>query len=340
VSLDKLFSSETEFQSAFTRGLDNMLDEDALGAFILALANATFDKAIFDSLSIRLKTGFEKWQQFFQEGEDEANVAPDDAAVFRRLKEAGFDNLQLTQKRMAGIWQLQYNQLRSFRPSRNASATFDSIYKDFDEQGFHFNKPFLQKEILWQGQIKQQQVRLLYNKFPFAQMHGLMVINPEQNKPQLLTEQDHQFVWQMLESLSDDMPMGVGYNSLGAFSSVNHQHFQTFVDRKKLPVELSWWQHNGGHEIYPVSCQRFIDAKDAWQRIESLQQADRPYNLLYRKGELYLVTRRFQGSYEHAKWTEGFAWAETMGAITLSSRSDFDTLTETMVRSELQQLFV
>ena len=335
-----LFDSEQAFHTAFVSGLEQLPAENELGAFILVLANASFDPAIFQVLSPALKRQFQAWQQQFLESPAAAgNFAADDVAVFEKLRSAGFEHLQTTRTRMEGIWQLQFNQLRSFRPPRNADACFDTIKQPFNPDGFHFNRPFLQKEMLWQGEWLGRSVKLLYNKFPFAPLHGLLVLDAEQNKPQYLDENDHLFIWRWLEGLADDMPMGVAFNSLGAYSSVNHQHFQTFVSYRKLPVELGWWRHAGGNETYPLSCQRFIRSEDAWQVIERLHQANQPYNLLYRQGMMYCVVRRFQGSYAHENWTGGFAWAETMGAITLTGECDFDQLTDSMIRSEMQKLF-
>lgn len=335
-----LFAGEDNFSSTFINGLEQMLESDELGAFILVLANASFDKPVYDSLVVRLEQRFVFWQQRFKEDDGIHNsFAPDDVAVFERLMQTGFDNLQLTRKRMAGIWQLQFNQLRSFRPPRNADSRFNSIFKEFEVDGFHFNKPFLQKEVLWEGVVREQSLRLLYNKFPFAPLHGLLVINPQENRPQQLTRVDHEFIWEWLESLDGALPMAVAFNSLGAYSSVNHQHFQTFVSRRKLPVELGCWRHNGGTQGYPLSCRRFISHADGWEHIQRLHQSDLPYNLMYRAGEMYLVGRRFQGSYEHADWTGGFAWAESMGAVTLVTENDFETLDETMITSEMKKLF-
>jgi hypothetical protein len=340
MSSTELFSSEEVFEKAFIEGLASLPAADELGAFILVLANATYDERIYRQLEPALRQQFSVWQQRFES--DKALIdtfAPDDVAVFRKLLETGFDQLELTRYRMEGIWQLQFNQLRSFRPARNANSRFETIRQDFNPDGFHFNKPFLKKEMLWEGEINGRSIRLLYNKFPFAPLHGLLVIDGELQKPQYLTREDHDFIWNWLHSMPEDMPVAIAFNALGAYSSVNHQHFQTFVSYRKMPVELGWWRHNGGAENYPLNCQRYIRSDDAWHAIERLHQADLPYNLLYRAGELYCITRRFQGSYQHADWTGGFAWAETMGAMTLTAANDFDQVTESVIRSEMQKLF-
>ncbi len=54
-----------------------------------------------------------------------------------------------------------------------ADAVIDSLQKPVDPVGFHFDQPFLRREILREGQLEGQSFRLLHNKFPFAPLHGL-----------------------------------------------------------------------------------------------------------------------------------------------------------------------
>ena len=337
--MDAIFTSEDNFRSAFKDGLKAMLAAEELGAFILVLANASYDKQLFSEMKALLKKRFDDWAEYFASADfDENLLAADDVAVFRGLLELGFENIQETEKRMAGIWQLQYNPMRTFRPRRNADSKIESNRQDYDAQLFNFNKPFLKKEIFWEGDFSGKPLRLLYNKFPFADLHGLFVMEPDKEKPQWLFAQDHEFVWQFLTETGEKMPIGMGYSSIGGFASVNHQHFQTFVSKKKYPVELSCWEHNGGHMAYPLSCRKFFKADDAWQFIDALQQASAAFNLLYRPGEVYCFSRAFQGSYRHAEWTPGFAWSETAGNVTVTSADEFRQLQEADIQRELQLL--
>lgn len=339
MELDAVFSSEEHFRQAFILGLENMLQSAELGAFILVLANATFEPEIYQRLKQPLAGRFKEWTNLFlQDAEVVKKSAVDDVAVFKQLMALGFDALNLTEHRMQGIWQLQYNQLRSFRPPRNADRKFATLSETFNENGFNFNKPFLQKEVFWQGAIAGRNVKLLYNKFPFASLHGLFVIEPDANKPQLLEKPDHELVWQFLHIAATNLPMAMGYNSLGAYASVNHQHFQSFVSKKKYPLELSCWEHNGGSMHYPLACRKFIQADEAWEYLQTLHQADIPYNLLYRSGEMYCVNRAFQGSYEHSNWTGGFAWSEISGSIATTSRGNFETLDTAAIEAEMMKL--
>lgn len=337
--IDPVFSSEETFRQAFIAGLENMLESDELGAYILVLANASFDAEIFSRLKTPLERQFDVWLDVFRDcASIETDFAPDDVAVFKQLMALGFSGLSVTEHRMQDMWQLQYNQLRSFRPARTAGRKIETLSEAFDVNGFNFNKPFLQKEVFWQGELLGSYVKLLYNKFPFANLHGLFVIDPDANKSQLLQKQDHELVWQLMHTIEDTLPMGMAYNSLGAYASINHQHFQSFVTKKKYPVELACWQHNGGAMHYPLNCKKFIQADQSWDYLQTLHDANIPFNLLYRSGEVYCITRAFQGSYEHAAWTSGFAWSETSGAIATSLKSDFDKLNTDTIQAEMRKL--
>ena len=334
---NNLFHSEEDFYRAFVNGLENMLSLEELGAFILVLANATFETELYAELKPELEGRFKYWRDQLEKGELD-KFAPDDVEVFKKLASTGFENLKTTEFKHAGIWRLQFNQLRSFRPSRNASRVIESISEAFNPEGFHFNKPFLQKEVFWQGEIFDKKFKLLYNKFPFASLHGLLLIEPEAEKAQFLDKSSHDLIWRLLEEHAARLPMGVGYNAMGGFASVNHQHFQTFVSRKKYPVELACWDHNGGNLHYPVNCKKLFDAEAAWNHLAMLHDANVAYNLLFRQGEMYCLTRRFQGGYAHSDWTSGFAWSEVSGAVSIADYERLSTLTEADIEIELKKL--
>lgn len=341
--LPRPFQNTREFRAAFVRDLGHMLGSDELGAFILVLANASYDPEIYRLLRQRLQVRFDHWQQCFLAADlrgEPLGAAPDDEAVFRRLMEVGCGKLQLTALRDVGPWRLQYNQLRSFRPSRMSNEVVQGISKPFDPTGFHFNKPFLRKEILWEGELLNRRCRLLYNKFPFAELHGLLAIDPEQEKAQFLEREDHHYLWRLAELLGAAMPdVGFAYNSYGAYASVNHQHFQMYVwDDGSYPIEAPQWQHNGGGRRYPLAVQRFADAKTAWLAIDRLHAEEQSFNLLYRPGLLYLVPRARQGSHETAPWSAGFAWSEVCGLLTTASREQFEQLDEAQLTVELARL--
>jgi len=341
--LPNLFTDESRFRQTFVRGLETLLDQNQLGSFILVLANAVYDERLWARLRPAITLRFHQLagqvKQALAEGRA-LEQAPDDVLVFLKLMALGLEALQTTRFRRAGPWQLQYNQLRAFRPARMSDEIITDLHAPFDNDAFHFNKAFLRKEIIWEGELLGHHCRLLYNKFPFAPLHGILVMEPEERHPQYLGKFAHEYLWRLLQALGEHLPhCGFGYNSRGACSSVNHQHVQTYVGKTGgYPVEDRIWQHNGGSRPWPLPCDVFDDADDAWHFIEDLHHHNQAYNLLYRPGRLFVVQRAMQGSYRHADWATGFAWAEVAGAITLFNGEDFSALEEDAVQEELEKL--
>lgn len=336
-----LFRSRDALQAAFADGLAGMLAAPSLGSFILVLANAGSETALWHALKQPLAARFNELRAAYKRGELVA-AAPDDLAVFAQLLTVGFENLQQASHRCIGPWQLQFNHLRSFRPPRMSDVRVDTLQQPFDGTGFHFNKPFLKGEILWEGVLLGASCRWLYNKFPFAPLHTLLVMAPHEQRQQWLREQDHHAVWALTEFLGAGLPgLGFGYNAYGAYSSVNHQHLQGYVrDDEGYPVELACWIHNGGDQDYPTTCTRFDEPGAAWLAVDALHAGNTPYNLLYRPGHVYVMPRAFQGSYRHADWTAGFAWAEQAGAFTLFDAEKMAALDGAAIVAEYGKLLV
>ncbi len=341
--LPVLFDNEERFRQGFTRGLEKLLLDEQLGSFVLVLANAIYDEQLWIQLKSTIRKRFTELalqvRHVLGAGR-RLEHAPDDVLVFLKLMAVGLDGLQTTRFRQAGPWQLQYNQLRAFRPARMSDACIHALHAPFDNNAFHFNKAFLRKETIWEGELLGHHCRLLYNKFPFAPLHGILVMEPDERHPQYLGKFAHEYLWRLMETLGERLPdCGFGYNSRGACSSVNHQHVQTYVGKSNgYPVEDPIWQHNGGSHIWPLPCEVFSDADAAWHFIEELHHHNQAYNLLYRPGKLFIIQRAMQGSYQHSHWATGFAWAEVAGAITLFNAEDFDSLQEHAIHEELERL--
>mgnify|MGYP000179605043 CR=1 FL=1 len=327
------FISLEYFTQQFNQGLHKLLDHEKLGTFILVLANATQHKELFSQLQAKLLTQFKTLKANYKHAllqGNQLNEVEEDLLVFLKIAAIGFENIQLTQSRQVGNWQCQFNHLRSFRPRRLSSLhNQNEMCIPFDENAFHFNKPFMAKECFWQGELNGKQVDLFYNKYPFADCHGLFVPQRESNQPQLLTETMHQYMWQVTEQLSHTLPgVGFGYNSYGAYASVNHLHFQMFIEPKGLPVSASHWQHNGGTENYPLTVIKKTNVNEAWQSIVELHNLKQPYNVLYTANEIYIMPRKAQGSVDVPEWSSGFTWYELCGAMLMFNRDDYLGLRE------------
>jgi len=335
----EVFSSRSGFRDAFESGLLRLLGHEGLGSFILVLANASIEPDLFARSHPLLADRFDRLAASYREalrGARSVADAEDDQIVFLKLLAVGFGHVQPTQTRYAGPWEVQFNPLRAFRPPRAARVVPKGIRAEFDAHGFHFNKRFLQREIFWSGDLGGRSVALFYNKYPFVELHGLLVPDRADHRPQFLTREDHLYVWRLAQDLSRTLPgVGFGYNAYGAFASVNHLHFQMFVRTRNLPVTDPRWAHNGGPEAYPAPCEVYASAEEAWSRVLDLHGRETPYNLIYAAGQLYCLPRRRQGTYEQAPWTGGFAWYEMAGGFTVFNRPDYEGLEPAAIAREL-----
>lgn len=338
------FASPEALRQRFVAGLADMLDRHpALGVYILVLANAAQDPALWQPLRGKLLARHTAHstsiRQALRAGA-RLDAPADDLLVFLKLmalglSDAEFDSLRVCPPRSLGGWEVQYNPLRGLRPARMSEARLSGVMQPFDAAGFHFNKPFLAKEILWQGELAGKSARLLYNKFPFAPLHGLLVPQPEQERPQFLTPENHGWAWDVARQSGAAIPgFGLAYNSYGAYASVNHLHFQTFVRDQPLPVQTS------SAADYPLPLQRFGDAESAWFHIDALHAAGTAFNLVYDRQGVCVIARARQGEVALQAWSPGFAWSEVAGVFSISSREEYEGLNETVITQALAELRV
>ncbi|WP_198264878.1 HIT domain-containing protein [sulfur-oxidizing endosymbiont of Gigantopelta aegis] len=339
---NELFASKEQFRHAFEQGLVNLLDHDGLGIFILVLANASFDQHVHDYTHEALLHKYheltKKYRFLIQDGQL-LTEPEDDILVFLKLMAMGFDKVSQTEFRHTEQWELQFNHIRSLRPARISKNIIDGIHLEFDPDGFHFNKPFLQKESYWNGIMNGKHLDIFYNKFPFARFHSLLVPEKESALAQYLTPNYHEYIWQITAQLGETLPgIGMAYNSYGAFSSINHLHFHLFIKDHPLPVTDSVWTHNGGEKDYPITCRVFDDMHEAWRFIDSLHQQQISYNLIYQPGIIYCLPRQLQGTYPDASWSSGFAWYEVSGGFTTFNHTQFTDLDCQQLERELSHL--
>ncbi len=337
-----IFSTQDRFAERFKQGLVGLLhDYNELGVFILVLANVSFDPRLQQDFEKKvrgrytlLRRSFKKDpRQFYLDG------AKDDVRVFGKLLQIGMDGLHHTEFRDEGPWEVQFNQLRSFRPSRIADTKVDGIYAPFDAERFHFNKQFLLKESFWEGELCGRSTSMYYNKYPFMPMHTLIVPEREALKPQYLHRDDLDYFWRVCEQMGETMPdVMFGYNSYGANASINNLHFHMFVREKRLPLLRDEWKHNGGEKEYPVGCGKFTSLHEAWVFISELHRQEISYNLVAAPGELYCLPRSRQGSYCHASWNTGFAWYEMSGGIAAVDEQVYESLSAEQITRELELL--
>ena len=335
ISYPDLLADQSTLHDAFVAGLENMLADCGLGAFILVLANASYETSFYSALKQQLQ---DEYGRLLTDVEGRQHATPEDRQVFEQLAALGLDQLHAREVRQLGPWSIQFNQLRSFRPPRMSDLKIDRLGMPFDENGFHFNRAFLEKEIFWQGQINGSYCRLLYNKFPFVDYHSILVIEPEENRPQFLSRDAHEFIWKLAEALGDRLPaIGFGYNAYGAGASVNHQHFQMYLRQDAgYPVEDACWRHNGGDLDYPLDCHLATSSDSAWRLISELHDTDTTYNLIYRPGLAYIIARQFQGRFAYADWMTGMGWADVAGEVTAFNHKDYERVDQAELEKQLR----
>ena len=325
-----LFTSLTELEQPFIDGLAAMVARHrSLGVYILVLANAAYDPRAWTQLAPALAARHAELAgvitDTLRRGES-VSEPDDDLLVFLKLLAIGFPDLATMESRREGPWEVMFNPIRALRPPRNSGAKFENLLCPFDPAGFHFNRPFLGKEIFWEGELAGRPVRMLYNKFPFARLHGLLVPDALRETPQFLSTELHQWAWNVCAE-SGIPGLCLGYNSSGAGASVNHLHFQSFVQAVPLPVQDPLFTHNGGTHRYPVRCLRLSDAAGAWAELDRLHRNNTPYNLVYSKECMHLVARVAQDSDRLSAQCRAYGWSEMAGAVTLFSREAYESLT-------------
>ncbi len=338
MTLPTLLTSASALENRFADGLSSMLDNHhGLGVYILVLANAAYDPALWTQLKPALSARHAELAATLTDHlrcGRKLTEPDDDLLVFLKLHAIGFDHLRTMDKRRVGNWEVFFNPIRALRPPRNSGMTFAGLMRPFDPAGFHFNKPFLAREILWEGELAGKPARMLYNKFPFARLHGLLVPEPASQLSQYLTPEQHDWAWTICAA-SGVPGFCLGYNSHGAGASVNHLHFQSFVQTNLLPVQDPGFVHNGGNRPYPLPCQRYTDPDRTWLELERLHQQNRPYNLIYSRHGLHLIERVPQDSTQLSDACRGYGWSEMAGALTLFSREAFESLDATAFEDEL-----
>jgi hypothetical protein len=327
------------FEHLFSDSLRQMLSPNEMGGFILVLANSLQDGTLTESLRSDIAETFKLIQTNARD--NSINMTDDDRGVFKALEASGIGSFATWQTAAKGRWEIIVNPIRRLRPARASSTTFDTLLQPFAQDKFHFNKPFLQPEILWEGRWQATRIRVLYNKFPFVPYHSILVPAPDQQLPQYLSADYHGLIWRLIELEQSALPgFAAGYNSLGACASVNHLHFQGFMREALLPVEHDCWQHNGGDEPYPMQCHAFDSVTECWQLIDHCHKTNQPYNLLYRPGRCYVLPRVPQGNNAVLPRVRGAGWIEQCGVFNVTSRDELDAVSAAELEDCLRSLSV
>lgn len=332
--LPDIFKSKEKFVKVYDDYLINLLEKkiriNDLGILILLSAQAAFNQGLYRKINTRLDSAYKNLSAEIKNIPD--NLKNDDYFVALKILELGWRKTKnVSFKKSDKLWHVQYNQLRTFKPRRNAVEKMSSVFKKFDKNSFNFNKPFLKKEYFKKCRCNGLDVSLFYNKFPFVPYHTLLVPEQEKNHPQFLKRRFHFYAYDLIKSTEG---FAIGYNSIGAYASVNHLHFQLFIEKEKMPVCNSIWKHNGGKKKYPAACFVFESKTDSWKFISHLHENNIPYNILYTKEKIYIFPVNFQKLHKNTIFPLGFAWIEFSGSFINVTKRDYDELTEKKILKE------
>lgn len=334
--LPDIFKSKDKFVKAYDDYLINLPEKkisiNDLGILILLSAQAAFNRDLHRKINTRLDSAYKNLSVVIKNVPD--NLKNDDYFVALKILEFGWKNIEsVSFKKLNGLWDAQYNQLRTFKPRRNATEKINSVYKKFDKNSFNFNKAFLKKECFKKCRCNGLYVSLFYNKFPFVPYHTLLVPEQEKNHPQFLKRKFHFYAFDLIKKTEG---FAIGYNSIGAYASVNHFHFQLFIEKEKMPVCNSIWTHNGGAIKYPANVLVFENKTASWKLISHLHKNNIPYNILYTKEKTYIFPVNFQKMHKKTIFLLGFAWIEFSGSFINVTKKDYDKLTEKQILREFR----
>ena len=335
LSITQVLSSTDRYKQAFAEGLTDILQARTAGTFILACANIFQHPELLEKNKNHLRevyAGIEEYYLTCSSNNQQPDDSADDISVMNKIITIGFDKLEQLQNRHIETdvmtFQVSFNQLRSFRPARMSTVKDICLNTGFKQDGFHFNKAFLKKEMFAEGEYLGRQVSLLYNKFPFVKYHALLVVDKAHHINQYLSQEHLAYIVQLQTNAQEQTPeLVITYNSLGAGASVNHLHFQVFLETDPLSLFSPRLVHNGGRAPYPASCNVFTDTENCWRYIQTLHTANVPYNLLFKNKKIYCLPRKMV----HKEFSEievsTFGWSEMAGAFTINNKDVFKQVT-------------
>ena len=343
LSIEEVLSSAELYKNAFEEGLIDCLNNRTAGTFILACANIYQHPELLKKHNTCLSEVYTYIKDYYQRcshNNEQPNDTDDDILVMNQIIAIDIKNLKPPQTKQlkidTAIFQINFNQLRSFRPTRMSSVQNVYLNNVFNQNSFHFDKLFLKKEMFAEGIYNDRQISLFYNKFPFVEYHALLVVDKALHRNQFLTKDYLEYSFQLQSSGQQKIPeLVIAYNSIGAGASVNHLHFHIFLETKPLAVFSPGVIHNGGSEPYPVLFRVFNNIEECWNYLQQLHDANTPYNLLFKNSKIFCLPRKPPSKVFPDFNVSSYGWSEMAGIFTLSNKDSFaqvsiDDLLETI----------
>lgn len=135
-------------------------------------------------------------------------------------------------------------QLNTERTSlRRKPQVITSVVQPFNENAFNFNKVSecevllrCQSQLNDEANSTQGTITFLVNNSPITKYHSLICPRLTENLLQVITKESIEFAIDLMTGLNDRC-YRIGYNSLGAFSSLNHLHMHLIHVTEKMYVE-------------------------------------------------------------------------------------------------------
>jgi len=247
-----------------------------------------------------------------------------------------------------------FNSLRALRPLGEARKGDLPIDSPFNPNGFHFGK-VQPPEIFLETKESGMTLSFLYNLFPLAPFHALLVPDRKANRPQYINDIGQlTFIWEFIYQARDPN-LRIGYNSLGAHASVNQFHYQLFYNTTtwRPPIETLVEAMPKGVNVmndWPLrqttvfkGIGKETSLNEVFYCLKQLHAAAQKnpntiaYNLYIMPEAIVLLPRAHQSTYADylntaGAFTSGPAFAETTGYWFVTTEAQQQNLTEAQIR--------
>ncbi len=245
-------------------------------------------------------------------------------------------------------YELSYIFLRGLRDPGVVKKKYIAIDDPYNKEK---DSPFINaepKEHFQNGILNGVEYELFYHLYPYAPFHFMVIPERMERHNQYVDNKWLKFAWDFLNS-ANDPNLRIAYNSLGAYASQNHLHFQGFYVTEELapPIEQTIDstdidQIGKGSLKWPIPHCLVFKGNDesvvtnAYQYIERIVKKAKanPYTIAFnfyiKPGSITVIPRKHQSTcVEHlngeGKFSTGPAWIEMLGTWIIPKENYFDT---------------
>ncbi|CAG9461401.1 unnamed protein product [Pedinophyceae sp. YPF-701] len=272
-------------------------------------------------------------------------------------------------------WIAQLNEGRYLK-KRPTEVRVDQVVQPYDASKFNFNKA-LQEEVLFQFERSATGIStfhaakeitegsspnlILVNVSPIEYAHILLCPGTNRCQPQLVDENNLTVALHLADETNNEH-FRLGYNSLGAYGTINHMHYQAYYLQQPYPVELCETTLLGKtpegvtlHRVEGYPCRLLAFevencleelARSVARVCKALADANVPHNLLIcDKGHrVFLYPNLFSERMARGLVPEDVretqinpAAFEISGHILVKKRSDYEVIDHDMVNRVLRE---